>query len=1083
MNKPSTLSLIFTISAAFCLFTFGASSQQAPALAPRWTPVKSNDATVRLGRDAKRIILKITDDAGASAENGRLRVKGRPALAPIAQLLQKAGAKIEPLFEAPAERLYQYRAVAERNSGARHADLSQYFSITISNAKNSQNLLSALLARPEVENAYYAALPAPPPGNSGNPVTPDITFLQSYRSAAPVGVDAVFAENNTPPSTGNGVRIVDIERAWNLNHEDLSNRAPAALIGPAPVPSRFSQINIHDENHGAAVLGILGADRDAHGITGIAPDSRLRAVTTTTKNGENVANSILFAMDHLQIGDVILIEAQTPGPNYGNACSAAPAGTHDAFAHGLVPVEYNDAEFDVIKTATAIGFHVVEAAGNGSQDLDQLNNDGSGCSKGDPSYIKFQLEYRDSGAILVAAATSAGPHLPLASTNVGSRVDCYAWGENVATLGFGDLTYQDPNLGPVVFDKTAVGSNVNKYYTHQFGGTSAAAAIVAACAGVLEAKHALLYSYPYRTENMRTMMRTSGTPSADPRIDRIGSMPNLRSQLQTVASLHHASLTKAGSAHSHFGTSVAFAGVGFTSKSAHIAAGAPEYQNGTGRVDLVHLTTGELLNSWTGTSAGDLFGFSVASAGDVDGDGAPELIVGAPGGGGSIYIQHYQSDAPLYHIIGTGNDNYGWSVAGGADLSGAGHSDFIVGTPAGQNNGSIPGTVTIHSGSSGAGILTLPGTENGGYFGYSLAIAGDLNMDGTPDVIVGSPGTKNLAGSVSLVSGANGNILKSWNGQVAGDQFGLSVAGVGDANSDGVADVAIGAPFVSISGPECGRFYCISGQSGEVLFRVTGTPYERMGYAVAAAGDVNRDSFFDIIAGAPGTGNGDISNNNPGDVYVYSGSNGKLVELYHGEVNGDAFGTSVAGFADADENNVVDLLIGAPFSKANGNDSGRIYSVLRDSQTKFGLASFGTGTAGCEGPQFTFGDSTPRAGNSEYQITCSNAPPSALGILIITNAYSNDGYDATGHGVLWHVDLINTTELFILPILSNIAGGAAAPVPIPNNPLLVGRVFIAQAFWSWAGAPGPMCYPTYPVSSAMSSSNALWMSIQPSLGN
>jgi len=1075
--------LVFTVSAAFCLFTFGASSQQAPALAPRWMPVKSSDATVRAGRDAKRIIVKFNDDTGAAAENGRMRVKGRPALAPVAQLLQKAGAKIEPLFETTAERLYQYRSVAERNTGARHADLSQYFNVTIANAKNSQNLLSALLARPEVENAYYAPLAAPPPGNAGNPVTPDITFLQSYRSAAPIGVDAIFAENNVPPSTGNGVRIVDIERTWNLNHEDLSNRAPGALTGPAPVPSRHSPNTFYDEQHGTAVLGILGADRDAHGIAGIAYDSRLRAVTSTTKNGDNIANAILFAVDHLQVGDVILIEAQTPGPNYGNACSAPPAGTHDAFAHGLVPVEYYDAEFDAIKTATAMGYHVVEAAGNGSQDLDQLYHDGSGCSKGDPSYIKFQLQHRDSGAILVAAATSAVPHQPLAGTNLGSRVDCYAWGENVATLGFGDLTYQDPNLGPVVFDKTATGNNVNKFYTHQFGGTSASAAIVAACAGVLEAKHALLYSYPYRPENMRTMMRTSGTPSADPRTDRIGSMPNLRSQLQTVASLHQASLTKAGSDHSRFGTSVAWAGVWITSKSAHVAAGAPMYQNGTGRVEMIHLTTGELMKSWTGSAPGDMYGFSVANAGDVNGDGIPDLLVGAPGGSGSIYVQSYHDTNPIYHILGTGNENYGWSVAGGADLGGTGHSDFIVGTPSGHDGGSIPGKITIHAGSNGAGLLTLPGSENGGYFGYSLAIAGDLNLDGTPDVLVGSPGTKNLAGSVSLVSGANGSILRAWNGQIAGDQFGLSVAGVGDANSDGVADIAIGAPFVSIGGPECGRFYCISGQTGDLLYRVTGSAGERMGYAVAAAGDVNRDSFFDIIAGAPGTGNGDLTNNNPGDVYVYSGSNGKLVELYHGEVPGDAFGTSVAGYADADNNNVVDLLIGAPFSKANGNDSGRVYTVLRDGQTKFGLASFGTGTAGCEGPEFTFGDSTPRAGNLEYQITCSNAPPSALGVLVITNAYSDDGYDPTGHGVLWHVDLFNTTELFILPILSNIAGGAAAPAPIPYDPLLVGRVFIAQAFWSWGGAPGPMCYPTYPVSSAMSSSNALWMTIQPSLGN
>ena len=176
-----------------------------------------------------------------------------------------------------------------------------------------------------------------------------------------------------------------------------------------------------------------------------------------------------------------------------------------------MPVEAEPAVFDAIKSATDQGIIVVEAAGNGSNDLDNFTN-----SAGKQVLNRTSGDFMDSGAIMVAAASSTDPHQPLSFTNFGSRIDCYAWGENIDTSGDG---------------WTGTGTTT---YTGFFGGTSGASPIITGAALLLQA-------WAQQADGARlSPAEVCGilgdpllnTPSASPGTDRIGVMPNLRAIIE-----------------------------------------------------------------------------------------------------------------------------------------------------------------------------------------------------------------------------------------------------------------------------------------------------------------------------------------------------------------------------------------------------------------------------------------------------------------------------------------------------------------------------------------------------------------------
>ncbi|MBI3817522.1 MAG: FG-GAP repeat protein [Planctomycetes bacterium] len=1055
--------------AALATFTaIGFGFPQQHPLKPRWYPIKSLSLSEQPGRNQHIIIVKFNDGFGVTAENGRLMA----ADSSLAKLLQKNGdQRVEPLFSTPVARLKTLREDAAKLTGEDHADLTQFFKIELPKNIHGHDLLAGLLNRSDVENAYFAPIPVAAPGNVGTPTTPDMNAMQlNLKGLAPMGIEQAFAISDDPAAYAPGVRIADLEYDWDLLHEDLSVKSGVAPSGPPPVTpfTKFSE-QFTAKQHGTAVLGLLAADQDSYGVTGIAAQGGIRTVATSTASGVNVASAVLTSLTYLQPGDIILIEQQTPGPNYNTNCTGYSA-QNSTKQFGLVPVEYNDAEFAAINMAVALGYTVVEAAGNGGQDLDNLISTGSAnCSTGDPSYTKFDLLVRDSGAVVVACGTSSLPHVPTAFTNVGNRIDSFSWGENVVTTGYGDMTG---------FNDGTVFGNIHKYYTDKFGGTSASAAIVAGCAAILESKHLILFSLPYPPQALRLLLRTRGTDSQDPRNDRIGKQPNLRTQLQAVASVKDPSVVRSGKAGWHLGASVTFSGDTSADSRANLVIGSPDFNSSTGRVDLVNTMTGDNLTVWNGFNPGDKFGLSVARAGDVDGDGVVDTLVSAPGGNGNVYLFSGFNPSAVQTIPGTGGGYFGYSLAGATDIDGDGIPDFIVGTPQGSTP-QLPGTLEFHNGTNGQVILQINGGSPTDLLGFSLAIVGDIDNDGYNEIMAGLPGSNNSTGAVNVYNGHSGSLLYHFNGQVLGDLYGTAVAGVGDANGDGIPDLAVGAPMNSLSSPLSGRIYMYSGSNGQILYRKSGSALQRFGSAVCGAGDINRDHYDDLIVGAPGAAADPNNIEDPGHVYVLSGKTGQIVEVYTGEVVGDGFGAAVAGAIDADDNSIADILIGAAYNSTGGAQGGTAYLVLRENHTIFGLAAYGTGTPGCDGPQVVFANSNPFVNNIGYALNCNNAPRNAFGLLAIGDAPDFEGSDPFSMGFLLHIDLFNSVNFYGFGMFSDQSGYAQTLIPIPNDNSLVGESFFAQAYWNWSSELGPgMLCSTLPTVSGWSSSFGLWMTIQ-----
>lgn len=348
-------------------------------------------------------------------------------------------------------------------------------------------------------------------------VTPADPYIkaQGYLNAAPQGIGANTTEV-WGVFDGSGVGFVDVEAGWNLSHHDL----PPAQGNTQPIVNDNDPLSV---DHGTAVLGIVLARPPAgqvrKGINGIAPGASFigvsswyedkktgKAATEAAAPGADgvdpaVALAIYQAALQLGSGDVLLIEVET--------------------AIGY-PIEVEDLTLDQIRNAAGNDIIVIEAAGNGTgtvgRDLDKPPTGRPGGPKVTRSLNRSAGSFVDSGAILVSACRSvlaSGQHRRKGYANYGSRVDCYAWGEHVATTGgFG--------LGPP--------GGKNGSYTDSFSGTSAASAIIAGVT-LLAQQMARKKSggASLRPEAMRKLLSdwTHGTGVIGPK-GQIGVMPDLQ---------------------------------------------------------------------------------------------------------------------------------------------------------------------------------------------------------------------------------------------------------------------------------------------------------------------------------------------------------------------------------------------------------------------------------------------------------------------------------------------------------------------------------------------------------------------------
>ncbi len=280
--------------------------------------------------------------------------------------------------------------------------------------------------------------------------------------------------------------------------------------------------------------------------------------------------------------------------------------------------------------------------------------------------------------------------------------------------------------------------------------------------------------------------------------------------------------------------------------------------------------SGAVLRTIVGSSTGDLFGWSLCAIGDVDGDGVGDLVAGAPQGDtlqlssmvatGYVRVISGATGSTIRTIVGVGAPDFlGSSVTRLGDVDGDGVEDLAAGAPeltlVTDNTPITPpisgGYVRAFSGASGAVLYTISLTGlnpafliNGG-LGFSLTTIGDANGDGIADFASGAI----LQNGVFIFSGSTGGLMTTLSGPQFGAQFGLSIAGAGDLNGDGIPDLVVGAPGYSALAPivpGVGRVAVYSGTGALLASYVGSTPLGQVGLAVAGLGDQNGDGFPEV---------------------------------------------------------------------------------------------------------------------------------------------------------------------------------------------------------------------------------------------
>ena len=484
------------------------------------------DQLVVMPGTPRELIVITTPEAGLRATGGpAMESVSGASVSSLNKLLQENGAVMTPVFGAE-ERVQRAMMAASPEVAETIPPLSTYYHVQADDEKLdklaeemlNQNLVSCAYVKPPAYPPVYmeAEEVAAPTVQAAPPVTSDFSMNQLYLDAAPGGIDARYAWLCNG-GRGRNSRIIDIEGGWRFTHEDLIQNQGGVIGG-------VQSGDLGWRNHGTAVVGEFGGDRNNFGVTGISPLANVRAISIFG-GGQSWGKAITDAANALSAGNIILIELHAGGPRFNFQARDDQ--------RGYIAIEFWPDAFAAIVYATQVrGVIVIEAAGNGAENFDDpiYSNRPAGwpASWTNP----FNLANPQSGAIIVGAGapppgTHGADHGPdrsrLGFSNYGARVDVQGWGREVTTTGYGDLQG---------------GPNEDLWYTNRFSGTSSASPIVVGAVACLQGALRGASKPLLTPATAHNLLRSTGSPQQDapgrPATQRIGNRPDLKAALNSL---------------------------------------------------------------------------------------------------------------------------------------------------------------------------------------------------------------------------------------------------------------------------------------------------------------------------------------------------------------------------------------------------------------------------------------------------------------------------------------------------------------------------------------------------------------------
>jgi hypothetical protein len=397
-------------------------------------------------------------------------------------------------------------------------------------------------------------------------------------------------------------------------------------------------------------------------------------------------------------------------------------------------------------------------------------------------------------------------------------------------------------------------------------------------------------------------------------------------------------------------------------------------------VEIVSGSTFATLHTFSDLESG--FGHTLAGMGDLDGDGRPDVAIGDPDWGGEIGQVFFYSGATgalLYSLVGSAQDDrFGFSIASVGDVDGDGRADLIIGAPQWFTTSS--GYARVVSGANGATLWTFTGTSLGDLLGWSVSSAGDVDHDGRADFLVGARQTPFGPGYANVYSSATGHLSFTLVGGPFAQTFAASVACAGDVDHDGTPDEIVGGDLSDPDGTKPGMAFVFSGVDGHELFHLTGGwPLGWFGAVVAGVGDVDADGFDDIAVGALRDG---AAGPDSGVVRVYSGRTQAVISAFHGRA-GENLAGPLVDVGDLDHDGFPDLLIGSLQAVPYPQYPGRAHVI----STHDGPAAFCSAAPNSSGGAAeieTFG--TLDVSSNDLVLYAHGAPPGRAGIFVYGTA-------------------------------------------------------------------------------------------------